>query len=125
MLELARGWQATIDRGPDWLFIRLNCSDASQAATESLASEIWTTMQQHFIYRVVLEMDQVQYLTSALIGQLVQLHKRVHNQGGVLRLCGLNDAGQDSLRISRLDSRFPAYRSREEAVMGFRPLQPR
>ena len=125
MLELARGWQAAIDRGPDWLFIRLNCPDASQAATDSLAGEIWSTMQQHLVSRVVLEMDQVHLLTSALIGQLVQLHKRVYNKGGVLRLSALNDTGQESLRISRLDSRFPAYRNREEAVMGYRPLQPR
>jgi hypothetical protein len=55
----------------------------------------------------------------------VRLHKRVTTQGGMVRLCGLSEASQDVLRISRLADRFPAYRNRTDAVMGYRPQQPR
>jgi anti-anti-sigma regulatory factor len=91
----------------------------------NLAEHIWQVLQQHFIYRVVLELDDLPSLPSSLIGQLVLLHKRMHTQGGVLRLCGLPPAQQQAISSSRLEERFPHYSNREEAVWGHRPTQPR
>jgi anti-anti-sigma regulatory factor len=124
MLDLAPGWQMAVDRGPDWLFIRLEEAETA-ADSADLAERLWQTIQQHFTYRVVLELDQVGLLHSQLVGQLVLLHKRLHSHDGVLRLCGLSDSNQEVLRTSRLDDRFPQYRNRGEAVNGYRPSKPR
>jgi anti-anti-sigma regulatory factor len=124
MLELAPGWQAIVDRGPDWLFIRLQGADGLSGDQE-LAETLWRTIDQHFTYRVVLEVDQVGLLHSYLVGQFVLLHKRLHSHGGVLRLCGLSDNNQSVLKTCRLDDRFPQYRNRGEAVNGYRPVKPR
>jgi anti-anti-sigma regulatory factor len=124
MLDIAPGWQVAVDRGPDWLFIRLEEAETA-AASNDLAERLWQTIQQHFTYRVVLELDQVGLLHSQLVGQLVLLHKRLHAHDGVLRLCGLSDSNQDVLRTSRLEDRFPQYRNRGEAVNGYRPSKPR
>ena len=45
--------------------------------------------------------------------------------GGVLRLSGVSDDNQQLLRSCRLDGLFPQFRSRSQAVLGRRPLQPR
>jgi anti-anti-sigma factor len=124
LLELAPEWTMEIDRGPDWLFIRLQ--PPTQPEMEiALAEMIWQKLEQSFCYRVVLEFDNVKCVRSWMVGQLVRLHKRVTTHGGMMRICGLSAANQDVLRICRLDDRFPAYRNRTDAVMGYRPAQPR
>ena len=125
MVELAPGWHSDVDRGPDWLFIRLRHVDAHGDQEPPLAEGLWATIAQHFTYRVVLELDDVGVLYSQLVGQLAALHKRVHTHGGILRICGLSDENQNVLRACRLEGRFPQYRNREEAVRGYRPPQPR
>jgi anti-anti-sigma factor len=125
MLETVRSWNVSVDRGPDWLFIRLEPTTQPPADYSTVAEQVWQVVQQHFIYRVVLELEGLTTFPSSLIGQLVLLHKRLHTQGGVLRLCGLSDQQEQAIQCSRLDARFPAYPNREQAVWGHRPAQPR
>lgn len=125
MNELAPGWLAQVERGPDWLFVRLERPGLEAEDSPPLAEALWELLERHFVHRLVVEMDQVEYLQSAMIGQLVLLHKRLYNAGGILRLCGLSASNQEVLHSLRLDGRFPHYADREEAVMGYRPTQPR
>lgn len=125
LLELAPEWTMDIDRGPDWLFIRLRPPHGGDTGEIALAEMIWQKLQQSFCYRVVLELDDVGYMRSWMIGELVRLHKRVISQGGMLRLSGVSPEAETVLRICRLTDCFPAYRNRTEAVMGYRPAKPR
>lgn len=125
MLDTARTWNISVDRGPDWLFIRLEPAPGAAVDYSCLAEQVWQVVQQHFIYRVVLELEGIDIFPSSLIGQLVLLCKRLHAQGGVLRLCGLSPHQELAIQCSRLDARFPAYSNREQAVWGHRPSQPR
>lgn len=125
MIGVSSGWTLEVDRGPDWLFVRLAAPTDGEAEISSLAESVWFVVQQHFVYRVVLECDQLSMLNSGLIAQLVGLHRRLQKQGGTLRLCGLSDDNQQSLRSCRLDSLFPQFRSRSQAVLAHRPALPR
>jgi len=104
-----------INRGPAWLIVRLEPSDEP---FDKLGDRLWELLNQHFVYRIVLEMDEVRFLPSQLIGQLVMLHKRVLRHDGALRLCGLNPSGVEALHICRLNQALPHFPSRSEAVYG-------
>lgn len=118
MIEIAPGWELDVDRGPDWLFVKLRNPDQNGTHSPMLAEALWTLLKQHVTDRLVLELDQVAVLYTYLIGQLVLLHKRLSVSGGAMRLCGLSPHNQEVLRFCRLDDRFPAYGTREDAVMG-------
>jgi len=111
-----------VDRGPDWLFVRLK-PDYDQL--DDLADRLWSLLNQHFIHRMVLEMDEVDFLPSMLMGQLVMLHKRVLQHEGSLRLCGLKSECADALHMCRLDQALPHFDCREEAVRGVAFDKPR
>ncbi len=125
MIDVESSWQFDVDRGPDWLFVKVRCTSDQFDDETPLAEHVWNLLQQHFTYRVVLELDQAPVLYSWLVGQLVLLHKRVHTHGGILRLCGVSDSNQSVLQACRLGDRFPQYANRQEAVYGFRPGKPR
>ena len=111
-----------VDRGPDWLFVRLH---PDLEDLDVVADQLWALMGQHFVYRLVLEMDEVEFLPSRLMGQLVMVQKRVLQQGGALRLCGLSYECRQALHFCRLDRALPCFASREDAVRGRSMNRPR
>ena len=124
--ETTTGWHFDVDRGPDWVFVRLRVANEHGIDDFALAERIWSILEQSFTYRLVLELDQVQMLQSYMIAQLVLLAKRIHSHGGLMRLCGLSPVNQEVIHLCRLDGCLPNYLSRGDAVMGnHRPLQPR
>ena len=125
VVQTAEGWELDVERGPDWLIVRPHDMPDAESESPQLAHHIWALLEQNFTHRLLLELDQIGYMRSYLIGQLVWLYKRIHNHGGVMRICGLSEDNQAVLRQCRLEGRFPPYISREEAVMGSRPGQPR
>jgi len=125
MVHIAHGWDLDVQRGPDWLFVRPSSPTPEAMDEPQLAAQVWALLEQNFGHRLVLELDRLEYLQSHLIGQLVWLYKRIHSQGGVMRICGLSPATWDVLRVSQLHDRFPYYPDREAAVMGHRPMRPR
>ena len=120
MIEVAPGWSIDATRGPDWLFVRIHAGDSQWGSADGLADAIWNLLRQHFTNRVVLEMDDLQFMPSALMGELVRLYKRVEGSGGLMRLSGLSSSNLDVLRLTRLDRCFPHFATRADAVMGIR-----
>jgi anti-anti-sigma factor len=117
MADVCEDWGVEVDRGPDWLFMRLRPGGSEP---KGVADKLWSLADRHFVYRLVLEMEDVDILPSWLMGQLVMLQKRVLQRDGALRLCGLSDECARALHLCRLDSALPNYDSREDAVKGRR-----
>jgi anti-anti-sigma factor len=125
MPHLANSWRFRLDRGPNWLFVRLQPDGGSGCDETELAERVAELMDQHFTDRLVLEMHDVDLPTSLLLGQIVKLHKQVHARGGLMRMCGATPHTRDVLAISRLDTRIPLFADRFEAVRGGLPHKPR
>jgi anti-anti-sigma factor len=126
MLAVAPRCELEVERGPDCLFVRVADLDPTEIETCPLAERVWAVLRQHFTYRLVLELDQIRLLSSRLVAQLVQLHRRIEEHGGVLRLCGLSPHNRQVLRTCRLEHRLMPYQDRQEAIMGSeRPNRPR
>ena len=106
--------------------VRVANLDMAEPDAPPLAERVWRVLQQHFTYRLVLELNEVRLLTSRLIAQLVQLHRKIEEHGGVLRVCGLSAQNREVLHTCRLDDRLTPYEDRQAAVMGYPyPRQPR
>ncbi len=117
MLTSTCGCVSDVERGPDWLLVRLRNLDLTAPNAPSLADHLWSLLQQHFTYRLVLELDDVQ-VNSHMIGQLLQLYRRIEEHDGVLRLCGLSPGSRQVLHAAHLDDRLLPYEDRQEAVLG-------
>jgi anti-anti-sigma factor len=125
MVQITDGWSFDVDRGPDWVFVKLREDDRAATPQPPLAETLLEVLQRHFAHRLVVELDGIHLLRSHVLGQLLLLHKQVQTQGGIMRLCGLSEDNQRVLHAMRLDGRLPNYHDRAEAVLGHRPKQPR
>ncbi len=118
MLATAAGYEFDVDRGPDWLWIRIRSVETGSLPAASLAEQLKELVENHFIYRIVLELHRLPELSSQLIGELVQLDRYIQKHDGVLRICGLSPEGRAMLEMCGLDDLCLAYETREEAILG-------
>jgi hypothetical protein len=118
MTSFARGWTLQVDTGSEWMFLVLGRQPGEADLTPPLTDFAWQQATQHGLFRIVLELSPEVILSSHLVGQLVLLHRRVHQSGGVLRICKFSSNNYDVLVLMQLSDRFFNYRSREAAVTG-------
>lgn len=122
MSKVHRSKEMEVVRGPDWLIVRVQVEPHE---ADDFADRVWELVERHFIYRIVLEMDDVDFMPSVLMGQLVMLQKRLLQQGGSLRLSGLNANCEEALHFCRLDHTLAHFDSRVDAVRGSDSTKPR
>lgn len=102
-----------IERGPDWLFVRLD-GDARRTLEPALADGIWDALQENHAHRVLLELDDVDGVDDELIATITTLAGRIRSAGGLMRLCGLSEIDVRTLRargaanVAHFDSRAAA-----------------
>jgi hypothetical protein len=127
MLEIAPGWHVEMDRGPNWLLLRFQPPTDGPPDGGQLCGQLWDLMRKHLTNRLVVEFDNVPRLDAKTIDQLRQLHERIEEANGKLRVCGLSSDDEQALRSveSRTERPISVFRSRSEAVLGYRPAQPR
>jgi len=118
MLATAAGYEFDVDRGPDWLWIRVRSVESGSLPLASLAEQLQELIEKHFVYRIVLELHRVPELSSQLIGELVQLDRYILDHDGVLRVCGLTPESRAMLEMCGLDDLCLEYETREEAILG-------
>ena len=66
--------------------------------------------------RIVLNLEGVGYASSALLGHLAWLHRRVVKAQGFLRLCGLDPGLRHAMHICHLDNALEIYQNEVEAL---------
>jgi anti-anti-sigma factor len=125
MVKSALRWNFSVDRGPDCLFVKLRVPKVTLQESNQLAEKLWKILSRHFVYRLVLEMDEVDRLPSPVIGQLVALKQRIQQHGGMLRLCGLRETCREALDACCLEADLPNYDDRTDAVVGHHLHLPR
>ena len=125
MPTLATEWNLEVDRGPDGLWVRIVGQTGRALDCPPLADSLWSLLERHFVYRMVLDVEEVDLSDCCLVDQLTDLYERISQHDGMLRLCGLTPGNREALDKCELKGRIPCYRDREEAVMGGCPIKPR
>lgn len=69
--------------------------------------------------KIVLDFSNVEYLSSAALGKLITMNKKVADSGGKLRLCSIRPDIYEVFAITRLNKVFDIRDSQEQALAGF------
>jgi anti-sigma B factor antagonist len=70
--------------------------------------------------RIVLNLQEINYIDSGGLGTLVALHTTAHNAGGAIKLANLTKRVGDLLQVTKLLTVFEVYNSEYEALEAFR-----
>lgn len=83
---------------------------------DQLGQELFTLLDRSGCLRMIVSLEQVDYVTSAALGKLITLHRRLHRQEGRLVLYGVHGSVTDVLETSRLLDYFHIADDREAAL---------
>ncbi len=66
--------------------------------------------------RIVLDLHQVQLVSSRALGKLVAFQRRLEQLGGWIRMCRLSSYLQELFRLTQLGKLFAVYPDRQQAL---------
>lgn len=69
--------------------------------------------------KILFKLDNVEFINSAGIGELVGAYISVTNRGGIIKLCGIPEKVNKMLRVTKVISIFNTYKTEEEAISSF------
>lgn len=85
---------------------------------KALAESIMSVIEQAERINLILEFGNVRFLSSAVLGLLIRVSKRIYERDGQLRLCNINPKIYEIFKITRLTKTFDIYNSIESAMEG-------
>jgi len=89
-----------------------------QSNVQQLGEEFDSLVDQFHFNRIVVNFDNVSYMSSAVMGKLVSLLKKVKGAGGRLKLCNIEKGIYEIFEIMRFDKMFEIAGSEDEAIDG-------
>lgn len=83
---------------------------------DPVGQELLTLVDKYECRRIILDLSEVEYMTSAMVGKMIRIHRQMHRDNGKLVLCHLHPTVHDILRSSKLLTYFNVADTVEEAV---------
>ena len=86
---------------------------------ESLSKELFSLIDSKKYKKVVLNLYNAGYMSSAMLAQLVRLHRRMQDLKGKVRLCCLRPPVMDAFKVSQFDRLFEIFPDEPSALKKF------
>ena len=83
---------------------------------KALQESIVSVVEQTKRINLILDFGNVRFLSSAVLGLLIRLSKRIYEQDGQLKLCNINTKIYEIFKITRLTKTFDICKDIENAV---------
>lgn len=82
----------------------------------ALQESIMSVIDQSENINLILDFGNVKFLSSAVLGLLIRISKRIYECEGTLRLCNINPKIYEIFKITRLTKTFDIYKNIESAT---------
>ncbi len=83
---------------------------------QALQESIMSVIEQAGRINLILDFCNVRFLSSAVLGLLIRVSKKVYEREGQLRLCNINPKIYEIFKITRLTKIFDICRDIESAI---------
>jgi len=90
-----------------------------QEIVQEVGQELYNLVEKQGCTRLLLDLRNVKYMASSMLGKLIGLKRKVDQAGGKLRLCNVGPLLKDALSVSQLDRVLEILESREAALKRF------
>lgn len=91
-----------------------------EAAIQQIGDQIAGIIDSATAPKLVLNFQNVEHLSSAALGTLINIRNQVRNRGGQLRLCSVDPQIYEVFAITKLNQVFQIHDTCEDAVASFK-----
>ncbi|MDX1968486.1 MAG: STAS domain-containing protein [Planctomycetaceae bacterium] len=97
----------SIESHGDTIVARFTRSQLSEEDNiEQMAHELVTLIDHYQCQRLAISMDIVEFITSAALGKLIMIHRKLHRRDGRLVVCDIKGSVAEVMKTSRLNEYF-------------------
>ena len=87
-----------------------------QSNVQQLGEELEELVDKHGFKKIAMNFEHVNYMSSAVMGKLVSLYKRVEKEGGGMRLSNIGPNIYEIFQIMKFDELFDICDTEEDAI---------
>jgi anti-sigma B factor antagonist len=84
-----------------------------------IGNQLFSLVEEDGCKKIVLDFSNVEYLSSAALGKLITMEKKVKVAGGKLRLCTIRPDIYEVFAITKLNKLFDIRADQQAALSGF------
>jgi len=110
--------QLAFEERGDVTIVRVHEAKLTYPVLASFFSEVRQKVEAGAL-KVVIDLGAVNYLDSASIGCLMDVHRLLQERGGALRLSGLQPRVETMISMTGVHKIVPLHREEEDALAGF------
>jgi len=98
-------------------FLETNILD--QVAIERIKEELMDLITQSGSAKMIISFENVKHVSSAMLGTLMAVNKKVKQEKGELRLAAINKQLMEVFKLTRLDKVLKIFKTSQEALAKF------
>jgi len=91
-----------------------------EAVIQEIGDALFDLVDKQYKTRLLLNFENVEYLSSAALGKLITLNKRIKEENGELKLCNIIPEIYEVFRITKLNRLFEIFDDMEQALRRFK-----
>ena len=90
-----------------------------ESNVQAIGKELNDLVEKKYILKMVLDFAKVSHLSSAVIGKIIALYKKLAKENGQLKLCGLNPVIREVFQVTQVDKMIEIHTDRTSATKSF------
>ncbi len=96
-----------------------NTRRLDQSNHEAFGAALLSFLEQHPGAHLLVSLDGIEFISSAVLSELIQAMRLATRQGGSVRVCALNSYVASVFEVTHLDKTFHAGGTQQEAIARF------
>ena len=97
----------------------VNTDLLAEDVIQEVSDQLFQLLDEHGADKLLVNFRDVRFMSSAMVAQLVKLHRKIAKINGKLKLCGFNPTIREVFRISNLDRLLDIYEDEQLALDRF------
>ena len=90
-----------------------------EAVIQVVGDQMYRLVDDHQLKKIVLDFQSVEHLSSAALGKLINMKKKVDASGGQLSMCNLRADLLKIFKVTKLTKVFDIHKNVEKALKAF------
>lgn len=91
-----------------------------EAIIQEIGDALFDLVDKQYKTKLLLNFESVEYLSSAALGKLITLNKRIKEENGELKLCNIIPEIYEVFRITKLNRLFEIFDDMDQALRRFK-----
>lgn len=110
-----------IVRGDDIAIVTiLESRILDEANIHAIGKELTDLVTKRYMIKMIVDLTEVQYLSSAVLRVFIALYKQIKAENGDLKLCCVRPSIREVFKVTQLDKMIPILETQEAAVNDFK-----